>query len=303
MDDKDKLHQYNLIKEITSLAYQDEYDMENFITYFFVSKIFKQIIDYSDITYFNPRLVYLRFVKEVDIKKGDQNPDILVLYYVVNIYLKFYYRTSTSFSAIMSQLPYKDIIDFYELYHTLSEERVIFMSKIRYNLKMNAIRKKRSKKNVELSFNDRDYNLYIAKQLYVKLFSYPEIYSSKYVYNNKHRYLINDNLFFLYTCYLDEIHSVLNDEELAHIKYMNTNNVLFIFPKNGEVLTKDELQSLFMAQKGVAFDKILVYQYGKILFINWSDGYKEFYVDINLLDERRIKSGYLLRYSSTLLKM
>lgn len=295
MNNYERNRQYSLIKEIASYAYRDNLDMNIFINKFFLSYEAKQIVLFSDITYFNPINVYHNFIKNNKIPNSTNHDDILVIYYAVKIYLSFYYRTNEEFLHILKQLPYEDISKYYELYHTLSEERVIFMSKVRYNLKMNPVRKLRSGDNVLLNTTEDIYNLFVAKHLYLKLFNYPEIRNTRYLFRDDMVFLINDDVF-LYACFSSDVNEVISDETLSHIKYNHKENILFIFPDIKESYDKDYLNNLFNKQTGIPFDKILVYMQDRILFINSGDGYREFYINITSLDEKRIGKEYRNRY-------
>lgn len=297
MDSYERDKQYALLKEIALLAFDDGIDMEKFITSFFTSPIINQIVNYSDITYFHPQKVYKSFAREHDIGISSDNDDISVIYYALYIYLKFYYRTNEPFIHILKQLPYQDISKYYELYHTLNEERVIFMTKVKYNLKMNPIRKLRGKDNVYLDTSEGIFNLYIAKHLYLKMFDYPEIRELTYKYHNRKQYLANDRVF-LYTCFSSGLKTTLEDEVLSHIKYNHENNVLFIFPDTKEVIDKKYLEDIFVNQNEIPFDKIFIYSRDKLSFINSSDGYREFYINITSLDNRRIQEEFRNRFNT-----
>lgn len=287
---------YDLIKSIIYLAYKDEYDMESFILLFFLSEQCNNIVLFNDIIYYHPEKVYIDFLKDKTIKKSKETYDITVLNYICYIYLAFSYRTKESFKSIFSILPISTIVSFYELYHTLSEERVIFISKINYNLKMNPIRKSRMS-HIHFDYSNKIKNLFIAKNLYLKLFNYPEIKDLHYIYKEKISFLESNNVkMFIST--IDEYNFVLKNNVISNLKFDCPNNILVILLNDNENIDKKELTNIFHAQEGIPFDKILVYKNEKILFINSADGYHEFYIPITNLDLKKIEFEYSTRFQS-----
>ena len=296
MSEEERVKQYNLLKEIVLLAYNERCDIKWFLNSFLDDDIFQRILLYSDIKYFNPYKTYSIFVgNHPTLRVEKQEIDDVVACYIIFIYLKFYYRTGESIRSIKKQLPIDNIINSYDKYHTLSEERVIFLSKVMYNLKMNPIRKTRIKDNPIFDYSSSRFNLFISKYIYLKLFDYPEIRSLQYRYQSGVEYLLSpDRSALMCSEYVNDYHEIelLSDPFLSHIKYDIPNNILFILTDNDDLLDENRLSILFNNQSDIPFDKILIYCNGKTLFVNGVNSLKRFYVHLTGLDSRKIDKDY-----------
>lgn len=299
MDKIDRYNQYELLKDIVRMVYQNTIDIDIFIKTFLKSDIFNKILHYSDVVFYHSKTVFVRFVSKHHIAHTEeQKYDIEIANYIFFIYLAFFHRTGENISSIVKQLPVDDIVNYYEKYHTLSEERVIFISKTRFNKKMNLIRKKRSKDNPTVDLSSSSKNLFIAKQIYSKLFDYPEIRELRYKYIDKREYLDNDTAF-LYSEFVSDIDDIvaLKDEVLDHIKYHKTNNILFLFASDESLLDKDNMLKIYNNnRKGVPFDKIILFYKNHLLFINDAYQVDEYYIPITRLDISRIEQEYQSRW-------
>ena len=290
---KEQLNIYHLIKEVINYAYNDNLEMKDFILYFYCSKHLEKIINYYEVIYYNPFNVYLALLKEHDFKQNIdlKQLDINVVNYICYIYLTFHFITDESFKMIVKQLTIDDILNYYEQYHTLADERVIFKSKIKYNEKNNAIRKMRSSGHqFDLSNNKK--NLYIAKEIYLKLFEYNVVKSLKYQYLNKRSFLANNEATLFVSNYVN-LSDTISDIDVSYLKFNHVNNILFVFLKEHENMSKEALEELFYAQTNIPFDQILVYKNEIIQFINKVDGYKEFNIALTNLDIKKIEKEYL----------
>ena len=289
---KEQTSIYRLAKDIVDYAYADNLNMKDFILTFFRSDTLMAIICFSEIVYYNPLKTYKRFINKYSFYKEDKKKelDIDIIHYICYIYMTFYFRTNESFKMIVKELPFDDIIKYYELYHTLADERVIFKAKLNYNSKMNPIRKSRST-GYRFDLSNDKINLFIAKQLYLKLFDYPEINELKYAYSNGIYYLTSNNAN-LFVSDLFNAEKIIESSEASYIKYNCPNNILLVLLKDGENITQGELQRLFNNQPQIPFDKIIVYKDEKIDFINKGDGYKRFNIFITALDIKKIKNDY-----------
>lgn len=285
---------YELAKGVVTYAYQDKLKIKEFILYFFNSSTMDRIIEYSDIVYYHPLNIYREICGEHHFKKEEEQYDYDIVKYIVYIYLAFYYRTRESFSLVISILPINDIVSYYDLYHTLDEERVIFRAKINYNLKMNALRKNRAS-HYRFDYSEESKNLFIAKYIYLKLFNYPEIKSLRYTYKDKIRYLESQSTSLFVSTYSNK-KEIIDNNTIAHIKYQYSNNILFIFLQDDEEINMDELTLLFHSQTQIPFDKILIYKNETVAFINQGDGYLAFNIALTNLDIKKIEKDYLSRY-------
>ena len=300
MNEEDRIKQYNLLKEIISLAYYELYDIKWFLNSFLEDDMFQGILLYSDIKYFNPYKTFAIFIGSNIIPKVEkQEIDFVVACYILFIYLKFYYRTNESIQLIKKQLPIESIITNFDKYHTLSEERVIFLSKVVYNLKMNPIRKTRIVDNPVFDYSSSLFNLFISKRIYLKLFDYPEIRSLEYHYHSGTEYLASqDNKALMCSEYINDLSDIesISNTTLQHIKFGFSNNILFLLTDNDDLLDERKLADLYAGQDAIPFDKIIVYSNGKLLFINGINATKRFYVPLTGLDSKKIDEDYKNAY-------
>ena len=267
--------QRHIFKEIFTYAYINRFEMKNFIEWFFASDYAYKILRFSDTDFFNPISVYTKFVKnkthllEKDLEH--ERIDINIIHYCAFIYVKFFQRTHESPAKILKYLPFDKIVKNYDLYHILSEERVIFLSKVDYNRSLNVIRKYRAKKNKAIKFKDDTKSLFFAQRIYIKLFYYPEIDNLKYCYiDSNHEFLCDDHnlLVIRNASSIEEIQKLFNDETLMFHKFNKTNNVAFIFASKD--FDEQELKEIFFKPYPVSFDKLFVYNQNKITFLIFS---------------------------------
>jgi hypothetical protein len=191
------------------------------------------------------------------------------------------------------ELPLMQIIDNYELYHTLSEERVIFISKLKFNSKMKYINKARSKNNLPINLDKDIYNLYIAKRLYYKLFTYNDLLDLKYRYYNGVDFLLNDNTILFAKRINNKDDLEIERNKIIPCMMEVPNNVLFMFIEDETLMDKTLLNEYYLSFiNTIRFDKILFYHKGRILFINNPNEIYEFYVTINTLDINLINKDY-----------
>lgn len=290
---KEQTDIYHLVKDIVNLAYLDNLEMEGFINVFFKSTYLENILNFYDVIYYNPNKIYKQIREEFDFKrnKKEERYDINVMNYVCYIYLSFHFRTQESLNSILKQLPFLDIITYYEQYHTLADERVIFKAKLNYNEKMNYIRKSRSS-GYKFDLTKPKKNQFIAKHIYLKLFYYPEIVAMKYTYKDHYSFLKSD-VATLFTFTRVEGIKATKDKELDHIKYNSQDNILFIFLNENENIEQDKIEELFYGQEGIPFSKMIFYKDEQVAFINQNDGYKTFFINLTPLDIKRIDADYL----------
>lgn len=296
MNDEYKTKQYMLLKEIVLLAYEQNYDIVAFLEKFIASDFFLKILLFYEIKFFNPNKVVTQFLKKHSIQNvKKQEIEYVVACYIVHIYLSFYYRTNETIQSIIKQLTINEIIANYDKYHTISEERVIFIAKTFYNLKMNPIRKMRAKSNPTLSFANPKFNLFIAKHIYYKLYKYPEIDGLEYRYMNGNEYLVSKGgetlLCSEYINNYDDIKSI-NESDFIHLRFNIPNNILFLFTDNEKLMENKLLIDLFINQPPFRFDKIILYCNGALLFVNNVKSTKKFYISLTNLDIRKIEEDF-----------
>lgn len=290
---KEQTDIYHLVKAIVNLAYLDNLEMEDFINAFFKSTYLENILNFYEVVYYNPNKIYKQIREEFDFKRNEKEEryDINVINYVCYIYLSFHFRTLESLNSILKQLPFLDIITYYEQHHTLADERVIFKAKLNYNEKMNYIRKSRSN-GYKFDLTNPKKKQFIAKLIYLKLFNYPEIEAMKYTYKDHYSFLKSDVATLFAFTRVEGIKAI-KDKELDYIKYNFQDNILFIFLDEKENIEQDKIEELFYSQEGIPFSKMIFYKNKQVAFINQSDGYKTFFINLTPLDIRRIDADYL----------
>ena len=289
---KEQTDIYHLIKDIAQYAYQDNLEMKDFLLALFRSEYIERIIEYYEIIYYNPLNVYRVLIKNNSFKANDgkEKYDINVINYICYIYLVFHFRTGESLKLITKELTIDEILDYYEQYHTLADERVIFKAKINYNEKMNYIRKSRAS-GYKFDLSNSRKNLFIAKHLYLKLFNYPEIRLLRYEYDHGYSYLKSETTT-LFVAEYSNIQETISNNEIDHIKFNHSSNILVVFLKDNENVDQMQLEQIFHSQPQIPFDKILMYKDETIVFINRGDGYKLFNIFITPLDINKIEEDY-----------
>ena len=158
---------------------------------------------------------------------------------------------------------------------------------------MKYINKARSKNNLPINLDKDIYNLYIAKRLYYKLFTYNDLLDLKYRYYNGVDFLLNYNTL-LFAKRINNKGDLEIDCNKINPYMMDVpNNVLFMFIEDEALMNKTLLNEYYLSFiNTIRFDKILFYHKGRILFINNPNEIYEFYVTINTLDINLINKDY-----------
>ena len=285
MDNIEIRKQHEIFKSIFHIACANKYDFIDFAQKFLLSERAEEILLYSNLHYFNPVNVYNQFLESYRIKRTSNNNIInaIIVDYVSHIYVHFFNRTGEKMRTIMKYLPIETIINRFDLLHTLSEERVIFLSKLEFNIKMNNIRKYRSSHNKNVFQEENKKLLFIAKSIYLKMFYYPEIKNATYGYEmNFGPYLYNNNNLFFTVTKLSSINNLvetISNQIFIQKKYQFSNNIICLFMKEDAIEINNVLKNKLIKyfNQSIPFDKIIIICRRKLYFINNSEGIVELY--------------------------
>ncbi len=283
------------LTSIFLFAYVDKMDMDIFVETFFTSEECMHILLYSDIDYINVKSMYMEYLKNnPSLPKTDTiKYDFSLIKYASHIYVSFYQRTYESPKTIIQYLPFSKIVENYDLYHIISDEKVIFDAKYDYSLKLNAIRKMRLDNNVKYSVSNKVDLLYFAKRIFLKLFYYPEIEQLQYNYLDSSLSFLGDSNNLMIGSIIKNVNELVdevNKEQYRYLKYSKSNNYLFLLTKEELDITNDYLINLFQNQQFPSFNQIFLYQEnsGLVKVIENRFGVTSFYINITKLDISKI---------------
>lgn len=281
MNNKFNLDRYDTIKEVYSFAYKSDYDILDFINTFIRSDLIEEIYLYYDSFFYNPYTIYKQIIEKYSVKKTNKNDmPFSIIAYIAYIYEASKEITNDSFKMISSYLSINNILENYEYYHIVDEEKVILENKIRYNIKQNPMRKKRG--NNFLLPKDNGFYLYYGKRIYKYLFNYKYLNKLKYYFDDFPYLKKDEDCFITYKSVNDnkEIIEISNNDILSHYIFNVKDSILFLFLDKEITLDKNLKEKMFKNNKN-HFSKIFILENNKIHFYMPYSSPIIFYLPIN----------------------